>query len=182
MKLTIIISILFFAPTSIFSQFSIGGGLTNPIGSYAEIENNAAKLGYQISANYDISLDRKYGISTGLLIGQNSLKDNSSKFNKGQWSYVLIEVGGFVRLLENIKLKGLISTGSYATPELNYENSATVILNELSVGLDLKIEYNFNNFYIGSNYLYSNPNFVFPSGSSTKYSFSIIGLIIGHSF
>ena len=134
--------VLIFTTTFSFGQFSIGSGLTNPVGSFANIENGAADLGYQIIASYDISVNQKYGISTGLLFGQNSLNDSSTKFNKGHWSFLLIEVGGYVQLFDNLKIKGLMSTGSFATPEFNVENG-TLVLNKLGVGLDLKLEYNF---------------------------------------
>lgn len=152
-----------------------------PFGSFANVEKNAAKLGYQIGANYDISFDQDYGISTGILIGQNTLNNSSINFNKGNWSYVLIELGGFVQIIDNLKFKGLISTGNYASPELSFENG-TATLNKIAIGVDLKVEYNFDNFYIGSNFLYAKPEFKLLNGNPIGHAISNLGFIIGYSF
>jgi len=182
MKSTLLyVLVLIFTSTICFGQFSIGSGLTNPVGSFANIDNGAASLGYQVIASYDISLNQKYGISTGLLIGQNSLNDNSPKFNNGHWSFLLIEVGGYMQLFDKLKLKGLVSTGSFGTPEINVENG-TFVLNKLGLGLDLKLEYNFRRFYLGSNFLYSNSEFEFFNSNPLKQSISNVGLIIGRIF
>ncbi len=182
MKSIILFALAFILTTTCsFGQLSIGTGVTTPVGSFANIENGAADLGYQLIASYDISANQNYGISTGLLIGQTSLNDNSTKFNKGHWSYLLVEVGGYVQLFDNLKIKGLISTGSFATPEFNIENG-TVVLNKLGVGIDLKLEYAFRKFYIGSNFIYSKPEFESFSTNPIRQSISNVGLIIGYTF
>lgn len=182
MKSNLTFTIMFtFIATLSFGQFSIGSGLTVPMGAYNQIENGAADLGYQIATGYDISLDQRYGISTGLLIGQNALNNNSTNFNEGRWSYILFEAGAYLKLANKLKLKGLVTTGNYASPEFNIENG-TITSNKISYGLDIKLEYNFSKFYLASNFLYSKPQFELLSGNREDISISSLGLILGYTF
>jgi hypothetical protein len=197
--------ILIFTTTYCFGQFSISNGLTIPVGSFANVEEGAANPGYQIALSYDYKLNPKYGISTGILLGINTLKDNSENlFNErilnssftpvSPWSYALIEVGAYVRLTDNLKFKGLITGGHFATPVYDFI-SETITFNggtitgggsststTFGIGLDLKVEYSIGKFYIGSSFLYANPEFEIIDRNPNRQVFSNIAFNVGYKF
>jgi len=197
--------ILIFTTTYCFGQFSISSGLTIPVGSFANIEEGAANPGYQIAISYDFKLNPKYGISTGLLLGANTLKDNSENFFNERiwdfsfteldpWSSALFEVGAYVQLTDNLKFKGLITGGNFASPTYDYIgetvtfNGGTVTRGgsgtsiTLGMGLDLKVEYSIGKFYIGSSFLYANPEFEIINRNPLRQTFSNVVFNIGYTF
>ena len=174
--------ILFFTTTYCFGQFSISSGLTVPIGSFANVDEGAANPGYQIAVSYDIKLNPKYGISTGLLGGESALKNKpSGLFDQGKWTFALIEVGAYAILFDNLKIKGLISGGLFGSPAYNFE-SVLAYSRKNSLGLDLRVEYSFGKLYLGSSFLYANPEFEIRNRNPIRQTFSNIAFNVGYIF
>jgi len=191
MKLNLLLTgITVFITSFAFSQFSIGTGAAIPISSYNKLESGAAKIGYQITANWDKSINNFYGISTGILLGGNPIEHDSQNFPIGQWRFSMVEVGAFIEPYENIKLKGLLSAGIYGTPEIEYINDSDlsggrITLSKFSPGLDLRIEYSPAKYFIGINMLYSRPNIDFSEYNNNQVdikSITNIGLLVGYIF
>ncbi len=173
-------SIIFFCINFSFGQISLGVGFNMPIGSYRSIEDGSANPGYQITTSWDKSIDENFGLSTGILVGQNTINENSIKYLNSSWSFSALELGLFFKPMDNLKIKGLFTTGIYGTPIIQGENG-TFTLNKVSPGLDFRVNYSFKNKFIGTNFLYSNPNFGLPNGTEEQRITSL-GLLFGFNF
>ncbi len=195
------ISILFFTfifITSTNSQFSIGTGLTQPVGSFQNDEGGAAKIGYQISVAWDKAISKNFGIASGLQFGQNDITESSINYSSDSWNHLAIGTGLYFEPIANLKIKGLLNLGLYAVPVVharqNVDNntSGTVIIfpniagirvNKLSPGFNLSMEYKINNYYIGTNLLYTNPNLnIEPISQINDHVITNIGWIFGYVF
>ena len=77
------------------------------------MDDGAANLGYQFTANWDKSLGDTYGLSTGLLFTGNALNEESEIFTDGRWRYTAFELGMFLDLCTNLRIKGLLTAGFY---------------------------------------------------------------------
>ena len=178
------IFILLFCISYGFGQFSIGTGLTTPITSIQNLDFSSGDVGHQFIASYDKSLNDCYGLSTGVLVRLNPIKENSTNYIDGAWSYASLGIGLFVKPLDNLKIKGLFTRGMNGTPTIQGE-TGTFTLADLSNGLDFRIEYSIKKFYIGTNFLYSNPKFQLPDGNPLEieeHSITTLGFLGGYNF
>ncbi len=179
--LTLIITT--FIASNIFGQVSIGTGLSIPISSFENLNYGSADLGYQLNVNWDKSIDDNFGISSGILIGTNPINEKSTIFTDGSWSYLAVAFGAFYVPTKNIKLKGFATVGNYGSPDIAYENMATSTGgvrtgSALSAGCNFSVEYSFKNWFVGTNFFYSKPDFNF--NSINKSRISNLGFTIGY--
>lgn len=192
LKLVLILGATFIA-TSGFSQFSIGAGLATPIGSHASTSYNSAQLGYQLQATWDKFLGGNYGISSGVILGENPITKNTSIFKEGSWTYLAIEAGLVLAPVKNLKFKTLITAGKYRTPDISYtypDLSGGVVFTRtiFNLGCNLRIEYKMNKWFVGTNFFYSKPDFDFSTlaiedlNIENIKSITNLGLIVGYTF
>lgn len=177
-----------FIASNSFGQVSIGTGLVIPVSSLGNTNYGSANLGYQFQANLDKFVSEYYGISSGILIGTNPINENTSSYTDGSWSYLVLELGLILAPAKNIRLKSLVTAGSYGTPNIAFEDlttgtGGTFSGSKIGLGIDFRIEYVLNNWFIGTNIFYSKPNLKFETFSINASDFKSIanlGLTIGY--
>ena len=97
----------------------------------------------------------------------------------------------FLDLCTNLRIKGLLTAGFYGTPEFDFISSDTPggggrrTESDFKPGIDLRIDYRFNHFFIGTNFLYSMPGFEvkeFTGNPLEIGSVANIGILAGYIF
>lgn len=147
------------------AQFSVDGGLTLPVGSFADEDDGSAGLGFRIGLNYDWALNEQLGISSRLFFGANGFKEDEPDLEAGAWGVGGIGAGLYFQPQDALKFYGLLLVGYGSTPELNIAN--TVGITEASaaaLGIELGAKYFFSNAYIMASFTTFTPEFEFDFG------------------
>ena len=150
------------------AQFSVGTGISLPIGDYADDDGGSAGVGFLVKGGWDKLLNDNIGIATGITIGGNPLNEDISGLDASSWSYFILEVGVLIQATEEFKLRGMIVRAGASSPELK-QGSQVVLTSATSgsFGFDIGTSYEIGQFYIGANYTSFNPEF--------QYDFRNIG-------
>lgn len=164
---------LFVICNSGYSQFSLEAGHSRPIGQYAASERGSAGFGILGRIGWDDLISEKIGVATGMVAGGNRVKEGSQIFDAGSsWSFFVIEAGVFFKPIEAMRIKGLIVNGFALTPGYTRDFEIPSTTGEpiigtatsrdgslLSLGMDLRLEYGFDKFFLSTNLMYYNKNF-----------------------
>ncbi len=172
-----------------FGQFSLGSGVSLPLGEYADDDGGSAGIGFIVKGGWEKLLNENIGITTGIVIGSNPLKEDVSGIDAGSWTYFLLEIGVLIQATETLKIRGMLVRAGSSSPEI--KQGSQVVLTSASAGsfgFDIGTSYEVGQFYIGANYTSFNPEFKFNLNSlgagivEEKQSIGMITLTGGYIF
>lgn len=183
-RFSFLFSLLLLAGTSATAQFSLDGGLTLPVGDFADADDGSAGLGFRLALNYDYAFAESVGLATKLFYGVNSFDEEDIDLDAGAWGVGGIGAGLYYQPEDAFKLYGLLLLGSASTPEVTAGN--TVVLTEATaaaLGFELGLKYHFSNVYLTAAFTSYQPEFSFDFlGTIFKEKYSIGFLSIGAGY
>ncbi|MEL6140521.1 MAG: hypothetical protein AAFQ37_08200 [Bacteroidota bacterium] len=181
--------VLFFIGTLFFTlnlsaQFSLGAGLSLPIGSYADEEEGAASIGFVINSQRDWAINDVVGFTSKGFFGLNSVDTGNDNVEASPWMTFGGGAGLYVSPAENFRFNAIVLYAYSLAPKI--EAGGQEFLSRAgagAVGFDIGARYMFERFYIGVNFTTSTPTFTYEAGSSEFEIEQSVGYIsIGGGF
>ena len=186
----------FLITTASYCQFTIEAGNSIPIGDFAATDVAAAKPGISVRGGWDKLFTDNIGIANGIFLETHGLRSEADGL-EGKWKRIGLETGLWYKASERINIKGMVIgtllsspvieiTNSQSTSTFTVNSGTLVLLKEVALGLDLRVEYVLDQFFLSISYKISQfeqstiDSEVVPLPSS--FGISTLGLNFGYQF
>ena len=157
---------------------------------------DSAKPGISVRGGWDKLFTDNIGIANGIFLETHGLRSEADGL-EGKWKRIGLETGLWYKASERINIKGMVIgtllsspvieiTNSQSTSTFTVNSGTLVLLNEVALGLDLRVEYVHDQFFLSINYRTSKFDHTPFDASLTllpsTFAVSTLGLNFGYQF